>query len=193
MALLTIQERQAYLKALGLYIGKVDGVEGDKTKSAYVALQKRYFTRQKDLDGKYGINTDILLRAVYNCAGAKHFKITEFRCKCNARYCTGYPAEVSRDLIDNLERIRSKYGAPVKITSGLRCKTWNAKQSGSSSASRHMSGKAADFQIAGITTTEKTRKAVIAYCKTLPNHRYTYGNINGSHPNMSSSVHTDVK
>lgn len=193
MALLTVKERQTYLKALGFYDGRIDGLEGVKTSRAYADLQAKHFIRADDVDGKYGKNTDILLRSAYNCRNSKYFKLAEFKCKCGAKYCTGYPAEVSRDLIDNLERIRSKYGAPVKITSGLRCKTWNAKQSGSSSASRHMSGKAADFQIAGITTTEKTRKAVIAYCKTLPNHRYTYGNINGSHPNMSSSVHTDVK
>ncbi|MBE6782955.1 MAG: hypothetical protein E7536_02965 [Ruminococcaceae bacterium] len=36
--MLSIKNRQKYLSLLGFYTGKVDGIEGAKTKAAYKAL-----------------------------------------------------------------------------------------------------------------------------------------------------------
>lgn len=191
--LLDIRTRQSYLKALGFYGGRIDGKEGAKTKAAYLALQKKYFSRLKDRDGLYGNNTDILLRNAYKCSKLEHFKLTEFKCHCGGKYCTGYPAELDDDLLNNLEKVRAAYREPIKIKSGIRCAEWNKRQTGSSTNSRHKLGKAADLYISGITTNDNGRKKLIIYWYTLKNARYAYGNIGGSHPNMGASVHVDVK
>ena len=193
MSLLQVSARQQLLADMGLYKGKVDGVEGPQTKAAYMELQKKYFVRTKDIDGKYGANTDTLLRNLFGFGKAPHFNITEFKCKCGGKYCTGYPAVIDFRLLEGLEKIRNEYGKPVKIKSGFRCKSWNSLQKGSSPTSRHCEGKAADIHIDGTTTTVNGRSKLIAYWYATVKGRYAYGNINGSHPNMGSSVHVDVK
>ena len=63
--MLSIKDRQIYLKTLGYYQGAIDEIEGPMTKSAYRTLQNKYFTRSCDKDGVYGKNTDILLQNAY--------------------------------------------------------------------------------------------------------------------------------
>ena len=46
--MLTVKQRQNYLKTLGYYTGKIDGKEGPLLKEAYKKLQKDYFVREKD-------------------------------------------------------------------------------------------------------------------------------------------------
>lgn len=189
--LLSKKTRQKYLKELGYYKGKIDGKIGSLTKDAYKALQKDYFTRKSDIDGFYGKDTDILLRSAYNVHKyTKNFRLEEFRCKCDGK-CTGYPVVLNAQLLKNLQALRDKYGS-INITSGLRCKKHNSSLTGSSKTSRHLSGKAADFKCA----TSKTlagRKSIMSYWKKLKGSRYTYCNISGSHPNMGTAVHCDVK
>ena len=73
--MLTIKQRQEYLKYLGFYKGSIDGIEGNLTKSAYRTLQSKYFARKSDIDGKYGRNTDMLLVNAYNVKKyTKNFK-----------------------------------------------------------------------------------------------------------------------
>ena len=55
MALLTVDKRKEYFKDLGL---------GEYSKENVLKLQKKYFTREKDRDGKYGSDTDNLLRHI---------------------------------------------------------------------------------------------------------------------------------
>ena len=200
--LLTKKKRQTYLKELGYYKGKIDGKIGPKTKAAYLQLQKDYFTRDEDIDGKYGKNTDILLRSVYNCKDAKYFKLEEFKCKCKGKYCTGYPAELSKDLITYLDATRKHYGKATTIISGLRCKKHNDAQEGSSKTSRHLKGKAADIQISTISNTLKGRKGIVDHwIETYPNANYSYCTGYGrkkkktTYPThkMGKSVHCDVK
>ncbi len=183
--MLSVRTRQTYLKALGFYTGKVDGVVGSKTKEAYRALQNKYFTRKQDRDGIYGTNTDILLQSAYNCRDLKYFKLEEFKCTCGGKYCTGYPAVLSRSLVLKLDRtLRPKYGA-ITITSGLRCKTRN-KLVGGVSNSRHLLGKAADWQCSLSRKGASYRTQIITFCKKY--FRYVYGNTSG----MGASIHVDV-
>lgn len=190
--MLTMKTRQKYLKKLGYYAGKIDGIEGNLTKAAYKKLQKAYFTRESDIDGVYGKNTDILLVNAYRVfVYAKNFELEEFKCECGGRYCTGYPVKLSAQLLKNLQKVRNKYGATT-ITSGMRCKPYNNSLVGSSSTSKHMDGKALDIYNTK-TRTEAGRKEVMAYVKKLTGHNYTYCNIGGSYPNMGNAVHFDVK
>lgn len=188
--MLSVKNRQSYLKYLGFYDGKVDGIAGDKTKGAYLALQKKYFAGD-DIDGKYGKNTDKLLRSAYNVAlFCKNFRLEEFKCQCGGKYCTGYPAVLDHQLLANVQSIRDQFGSTV-ISSGLRCSKHNSKVGGSL-LSRHKSGKAVDIKGA-YTKTESGRQTVMKYWKTLPGQRYTYCNIDGSNPGMGKAVHGDVK
>lgn len=190
MALLSVKNRQKYLKALGFYGGEIDGIVGAKTKLAYRAIQERYFTRAADIDGVYGNDTDILLRNAYNVSVyCRDFKLEEFRCKCKDS-CTGYPQIINSQLLINLQALRDRFGA-VKVTSCLRCEAHN-KAVGGASSSRHKSGKAADIKCA-VTVSEAGRKSVMDYWKALSKSRYTYCNIGGNYPNMGSSVHCDVR
>jgi hypothetical protein len=188
--MLNVKTRQTYLKYLGFYKGSVDGIEGKLTKEAYLALQKEYFTREKDQDGIYGNNTDILLQNAYNVKKyCKNFKLEEFKCQCGGKYCTGYPVVLSIQLLKNIQKLRERYGATT-ISSGLRCSRHNANVGGVSN-SRHKYGKAADI-INTTSRTEAGRRKIMSYWRTLPGYRYTYCNIGGSNPGMGCAVHVDV-
>lgn len=202
MALLDIKTRQLYLKELGLYNDKIDGIAGKNTKDAYRKLQNKYFTRKADKDGLYGPNTDILLRNAYNCKDLKHFKLEEFKCGCKCKYCTGYPAILDTKLLEYIDKMRSHFGKGMKITSGLRCAAYNSKVGGSST-SRHKSGKAVDFYMTSQSTTFNGRKELVDYwIKNYDNSRYAYCNGYGrtksgtSTPKsstMGNAIHVDVK
>lgn len=187
MALLTKEKRKEYFEKLGL---------GEYTEANIRRLQKKYM-RKQDVDGVYGTDTDRLLRHVYNCSLVKDFEPEEFKCECGGRYCTGYPTYMRQVELKNLQKIRNHFGKPMKVTSGMRCRAYNNSLRGSIPNSKHMSGLATDYYIAGVTDTLDGRKKVIRYAKSLPNHGYSYCNgynSNGvglSAPYMGSCIHTD--
>lgn len=191
MGVLTVKERQTYLKDLGFYTGRVDGLEGVKTSRAYADLQAKYFSRPSDVDGKYGPATDNLLRSVIACKDSKYFKLSEFKCHCGGKYCTGYPAALNANLVKGLNALREKVGTPLAITSGMRCKTWNTKQGGAS-GSRHMSGKAADVKGAA-TASKAGRLNVKTIWMAQKGARYTYCADDNTKYHMGTSVHVDVR
>lgn len=189
MALLSVETRKAYFKRLGL---------GEYNATNIKKLQKKYL-RSKDVDGVYGIDTDRLLRHVYNVTTCtKNFKPEEFKCECGGRYCTGYPSYMKQVELKNIQSIRTHFGKPMTVTCGLRCKPYNSRLSGSIPNSKHLSGYATDFYMAGVTDTLANRKAAIKYIKKLPNHNYTYGNgINSDGARiaagyMGNALHTDT-
>lgn len=196
--MLNIKTRQQYLKNLGYYEGKIDGKEGKMTKAAYKELQKKYFPN-KYVDGIYGSKTEtLLINAERVRLYAKNFRLEEFKCKCG-KYCTGYPVTLDIDLLKNLQKVRSKFGATI-IKSGLRCTKYNNTLEGSSKTSRHTKGKAVDVYISG-STSLNARKKIIDYYIELDNSRYAYcngyyrkknkkGTINASF--MGSSSHLDI-
>lgn len=168
MALLTLAKRKEYFKYLGL---------GEYNKTNILKLQKQYFTRKKDCDGLYGQNTDYLLRHVYNVKRVcTNFTPQEFKCECGGRFCTGYPTQMKATELYNLQTIRTHYGKPMRITSGLRCRGYNNSLRGSVKNSKHMTGFACDFYIPGVTDSLSGRKSLIAYLKKLPHFDYAYSN-----------------
>lgn len=200
--MLSVKERQKELKIIGLYKGKIDGIEGTLTKKAYKDLQDKYFFRKKDKDGIYGNNTDILLQCVYNVKiSATNFDIKKDKlyCHCKGKYCTGYPAIIKLDLMRNLQSVRNKFGRTT-VTSMLRCKKWNELQGGVKN-SKHLKGEAVDYR--GIyTITLNKRKKVINYWFTLLNPNYSYcngyykkGKTSGKKvaKRMGTSIHGDIK
>lgn len=187
MALLTTTKRKEYFKYLGL---------GEYNKENVKKFEKKYLP-SKYVDGEYGDVTDNLLRHCYNVKmyAGTNFKPEEFKCRCGR--CSGYPSYMKPAELVNLQKIRTKYGKSMTITSGMRCKSFNSSLKGSSATSKHLTGMAADFYMAGVTDTLARRKSLIAYMKTLPNHNWSYGNgwcskgYAVSAPNMGNAVHLD--
>ena len=163
-------------------------------------MQKKYFTDPKEHDSVYGKNSDILLRHLWTVHKyCKNFKPEEFRCGCGGRYCTGYPTYLKAKECKHIQAIRDLYKTPMQITSGLRCRTFNTRLSGSSQNSRHVTGKAVDFYMPGKTDSLNGRVKIIKVIKQLPNHNWSYCNGYCSKgysvhaPNMGSAIHTDVR
>ena len=189
MALLTLEQRKTRFKFLGF---------GEYNTANIRKFQKKYL-RARDVDGIYGTDTDRALRHVYNVKKCtKNFEPEEFKCECGGRYCTGYPSYMKQVELKNLQSIRTHFGKPMKVTCGLRCRTYNNKIAGSISNSKHLTGYATDFYMQGVTDTLANRKKAIAWIKKLPNHNYTYGNgINSNGysvwaPYMGNALHTDT-
>jgi hypothetical protein len=81
-----------------------------------------------------------------------HFKRSEFTCNC-AGLCNKLDG-ISRELVEALDTLRGAMGAPMVVTSGLRCPEYNYDVGGSSE-SRHLYGLAADILIPDGFTTEE--------------------------------------
>ena len=204
--MLNIKQRQMNLKFLGLYGGKIDGIQGNGTIGAIEEFQRKYGLA---IDGIYGPKTDAKLIevikaeqtklgvAVDGVAGTntinarenqnlswnniKHFKQSEFACKCGCGF-----DNINLKLVKILDEIREYFGQPVIVTSGCRCANHNAKQKGSSPNSRHISGKAADIVVRNVD-----KSKVLAKCKEyVANGRARYAYTNNS--NMGNAVHIDI-
>lgn len=199
--MLSIKKRQRYLKELGFYKGEVDGIEGPLTKQAYRNLQNKYFTRKKDRDGIYGANTEILLLNAYKCKDLKHFKLTEFKCNCKTKYCTGYPCEIDNMLLINLELMRNHFNKAIHITSGLRCEKHNLRVGGVVN-SKHLTGKASDFYIISMLSLKNRKKLIDYWIDEIEVSNYAYCNgygrtkTNTTYPksnSMGNATHVDIK
>ena len=189
--LLKKSTRIKYFKELGF---------GEYNSKSILKMQKKYFTDPKEHDSVYGKKSDILLRHLWNVHKyCKNFKPEEFRCGCGGRYCTGYPTYLKAKECKHIQAIRDLYKTPMQITSGLRCRTFNTRLSGSSQNSRHVTGKAVDFYMPGKTDSLNGRVKIIKVIKQLPNHNWSYCNGYCSKgyavhaPNMGNAVHTDVR
>lgn len=201
--LLSKKKRQEYLKYLGYYDGKIDGIEGAKTKKAYADLQNDYFFNKKDKDGKYGKNTDILLRNAYLVKKhTKNFDLkTELSCGCGGKYCTGYPVVYNEYALIYLQDVRDEYGTTT-VTSPMRCKKYNNSLKGASKSSYHLDGKAFDFYNAKVCKSFTTRKNFIDKYIKKPKARMSYCDgyrktkTKTTYPNadnMGKAIHIDVK
>lgn len=158
----------------------VDGIVGDKTIAAIKDFQSK---NNLVVDGIVGINTFTKLGSYnndYTWSNVKHFKKEEFTCECG---CGLNNVELA--LVKILDQIREDFNSPLIITSGCRCKSWNAKVGGVQ-GSKHVHGKAADFYIKGVPVS-----TTLNYCERLVKKgiiRYTYTNST----NMSGAVHIDI-
>ena len=180
---MTIEKQQLLLSFLDYYTGKIDGIAGSKTQTAIRNFQDAYNLRK---DGVFGTQTEAKIREVIgNPAmekkqqnatvvnkpvantsasdefwdGIKYFKQSEFACQCGCG-----ASNISHDLVKILEKIREHYGKPVRINSGVRCKTHNTRVGGAAN-SQHLStyGTAADIS----TISGTTPSAMAAYVETL--------------------------
>lgn len=173
---MTVLQKQCLLTYLGYNTGGVDGIWGAKSKAAMQQFAMRYGTS----------SDEALLAAVKEPTVSgdfwgryPNFTKEEFRCKCGGKYCGGYPAEVEEGIVALAQQARSHFGSPATVVSGLRCKIHNANVGGVEN-SRHMSGKAVDLCVAGVTS-----GALLSFLQQQKGIRYAYA-INGS------NVHFDI-
>lgn len=82
----------------------------------------------------------------------KNFKLSEFRCRDGS----DVPEELMENVVElaqNLQVLRDHIGKPINIISGYRSPSYNRKIGGAR-RSQHMSAKAADIKIKGLTPAE---------------------------------------
>ena len=170
---MTVKQRQHLLAYLGLYTGAVDGIWGEKSRSALAAFRDRF-----------GADTDLRLRQAVAedrdtgedfWQGIRYFTREEFACRCGR--CGGFPAEPEKKLVEAADQLREDLGI-IDVSSGVRCEGHNAAVGGVEN-SRHLSGKAMDFRVRG-----RTAAQVLAAVKKLP-VRYAYA-IDGYYVHMDT-------
>lgn len=198
---MTVTQRQHLLAYLGYYVGKADGIWGTLSKTACAAFQK---DRELASDGSGNSETDKALKqAVANdlfksepveeteTGGfwdhIRYWKREEFRCKCGGKYCNGFPAEPDQTLVELVDDIREKAGAPGHRSSGIRCTVHN-QRSGGVANSKHLQGKALDFYIEGLSGAQLLQMA-----QADPRTSYAYQIRDSKTGNLTDYVHVDVK
>ncbi len=208
MLVMTMKRLQMNLVFLGYDTGGIDGKKGVKTKKAIRdyrisrGLGDSEIADQKMIDciraeiieiqKKIGANPDgvagnetIAKKEEYDKKvknygwdNVKHFKKSEFNCKCGCGL-----NNMNLNVVQIADQIRDYFGKPCIVNSGSRCSKHN-KSVGGVSNSRHLSGKAIDIYIQGISG-----NTLLSYTKQLVNQgklRYTYLISN------SNAVHIDI-
>ncbi len=168
---MTIKQKQCLLCYLGHYDGTIDGIWGPKSLEAVRAFQR---SQGMAVTGEFDQSTRERILAIITDTGEetwweeiRYFKPAEFACKCGG-LCDGATAQMEETLVRTADRLRAYFAAPITVSSGLRCRQHNANVGGVAN-SRHLSGKAMDFCVAG-----KMAQEVLAAIRLLPQIRYAY-------------------
>ena len=173
---MTIKQKQCLLFYLGYYVGNIDGQWGTLSKTATKAFQKDFGLTA---DGNCGTETEKALKhaVAYGMPskaveaaprgdfwdGIKYFKKGEFACKCGCG-----ASDMEEKLIKTADKVRAYFGKSIMVSSGRRCTKHNARVGGVPN-SRHLSGKAMDFCVSGLSAS-----MVLTYVQKLPEIRYAY-------------------
>lgn len=112
--------------------------------------------------------------------GIRYISPEEARCQCGGKYCNGFPILPDRTMLELADDLREKAGAPLHRSSFLRCAQHNTNEGGVKT-SKHMSGKALDCFIEGLSGQQ-----LLAMAQADPRTSYAYI-ISGKY------VHVDVK
>lgn len=177
---MTTRQIQNLLQYLGYDTGIPDGICGRLTRQAVTSFQGDF--GGLSVDGDPGPETqEALLQAVTRGMPVReasfwdHIRFwtrEEFRCRCGEYHskplCGGFPVEPDRTLVELVDDLRAKAGAPGHRSSGIRCRRHN-QNSGGVANSRHLSGKALDFFIEGCSGEELLELALAD-----PRTRYAY-------------------
>lgn len=176
---MTNKQKQHLLAFLGLYDGQIDGIWGPKSQVGMDSVRKKY----PNLDEEAA-----LLEAVANWypddtdgdfwADCPNFTREEFRCTCGGRGCNGFPAEPRERLVRNAQAARDHFGRSAPVSSGVRCQLRNSELPGSAGNSLHLSGRAMDFCVAGVSSAK-----LLDFIRTLPEVHEAYA-IDGSYVHM---------
>ena len=158
---LTLKEQQTYLKKLGLYTKKIDGIRGAGHKKAVKQFNTIFLNKESEV---YYNDTDKLLREIYTSYNKspymvdsdwkyfKNFKSSEFYCTCRKKYCDGWNGlrnKIPMHLLMADQYIRNHFGKAVSLTSTIRCDRRN-KEVGGVKNSKHRLFRANDMGVKGI-------------------------------------------
>lgn len=158
---LTLKEQQTYLKKLGLYTKKIDGIRGAGHKKAVKQFNTIFLNKESEV---YYNDTDKLLREIYTSYNNspymvnsdwkyfKNFKPGEFYCTCRKKYCDGWNGlrnKIPMHLLMADQYIRNHFGKAVSLTSTIRCDRRN-KEVGGVKNSKHRLFRANDMGVKGI-------------------------------------------
>lgn len=170
---MTTKQIQCLLTYLGYDPGQIDGIDGKKTQAALEAFQ-----------ADYGMGAEGMVAAVAGTAAKverpqtgswwdniKYFKPEEANICCPCPRCVGkreYPTEA---LMKTADRIREELG-PMVVSSCRRCQEHNDELPGSAKNSRHIIGKAMDFNAPKSTPAQI--EACLARRKAAGEIRYWY-------------------
>ena len=150
---------QALLVYLGYDPGEVDGLPGKNTRRAVLAFQAQ---EGLTADGRPGPLTQAALLEAVACgrcrkahasgaqtvpewwADIRYFKRTDSGIACPCGRCGGFPVEPTERLMRTADSIREELG-PMVPSSTVRCQAHNDELHGSAKNSRHIYGKAMDF------------------------------------------------
>lgn len=158
---LTLKEQQTYLKKLGLYTKKIDGIRGAGHKKAVKQFNTIFLNKESEV---YYNDTDKLLREIYESYNNspymvnsdwkyfKNFKSSEFYCTCRKKYCDGWNGlrnKIPMHLLMADQYIRNHFGKAVSLTSTIRCDRRN-KEVGGVKNSKHKLFRANDMGVKGI-------------------------------------------
>jgi len=175
-----IKNLQSTINKFG-YNLEIDGMVGPITIEAIRDFQSK---NGLEVDGIVGPLTSeklgITIGKEIKWEDIKHFVREEFTCECGCGL-----NNINMNLVKILDDIREMYNSPLYITSGCRCPSCNAAVGGVP-GSRHITGKAADFYVAGVDV-----YTVLHHCENLVAQgvlRYTYTN----ETNMKGAVHIDI-
>ena len=83
---------------------------------------------------------------------AENFSLWEFKCKDGTNVPDEYMGNVQK-LADNLQVLRDAVGKPIRVISGYRSPKYN-RRIGGARKSQHMTAKAADIKISGMSPSE---------------------------------------
>lgn len=175
---MTWKQIQHLLGYLGYYTGAVDGIWGSRSAAAASRFQRDY--GDLAVDGVPGAETQAALKQAVaegmpekqktdgDWSHIRYWNREEFRCRCGGKYCSGFPAEPDLRLVELVDDLRATAGKPGHASSGLRCPVWNSIQGGVAN-SRHLSGKALDFSIEGMSGSQ-----LLSLAQSDPRTRYAY-------------------
>lgn len=207
MLTMTMSRLQMNLKFFGYYDGEIDGIKGEKTLNAikrYQAdkgltvdgiagqktidcLRNEIVELQKELgvtvDGVAGNETITAFNnkvgnEAYSWDDIKHFKKSEFTCKCGCGL-----NNIQLGVVKIADEVREHFGSPAIVTSGTRCSKHNAEVGGVAN-SRHVKGKAIDMYVQNVSWYD-----LLEYLRKLEQKgkiRYCY------HINNSDCCHFDI-
>lgn len=119
----------------------------------------------------------------YIVTDSRYFRLDELRCK--GRNCCGQALKVNARLLELLDAIRERFGAPLFVNSGYRCPAHN-RLVGGSADSQHMRGNAADIR-PGVNALRRFPELVGICGELEPPGMGVYANGAGSF------VHVDVR
>lgn len=164
------------------YNDKLDGKWGPKSQAAADRFLKDFTGEKTEAETEEKTTSDLW-------DGIRYWTPAEFKCRCGEYhdpYCDGFPVQPDRKLLELVDDIRHKAGAPGYRSSGIRCHKHNI-DSGGVPSSRHKLGKALDFCIEGLSG-----QKLLAIAQADPRTRYAYQIKDGS-GNLTNYVHVDVE